>query len=97
MKNQKRSKVRLAIIGAYLFDDKIFDCIRKTKHGVGNEIQITGAINLLFEEEDVYAYEFNGKRYDIGNPYLRPTANIAFALKRDDLRADIEKFLNNLE
>jgi len=65
----------MAIIGVYLFDDRIFDCIRRTKPGVGGEIQITDAISLLLEEEDVYAYEFSGKRYDIGNPYLWLTAN----------------------
>jgi len=86
----------MAIIGVYLFDNKIFDCIRKTKPGVGNEIQITDAINLLLEEEDVYAYEFKGKRYDIGNPYSWLTANIEFALKRDELKEDIIKFIKGL-
>jgi len=86
----------MAIIGVYLFDNKIFDCIRKTKPGVGNEIQITDAINLLLEEEDVYAYKFKGKRYDIGNPYSWLTANIEFALKRDELKDDIIKFIKGL-
>lgn len=86
----------MAIIGIYLFEDKIFDCIKRTKPGVGQEIQITDAINLLLEEYDVYAYEFKGKRYDIGNPYLWLTANIEFALKRDDLRDSIVKFLKGL-
>jgi len=86
----------IAIIGVYLFDSKIFDCIKRTKPGVGNEIQITDAINLLLEEEDIYAYEYAGNRYDIGNPYLWLTANIEFALKREDLREDIVKFMKNL-
>jgi len=86
----------MAIIGVYLFDNKIFDCIKKTKPGVGKEIQITDAINLLLEEEDVYAYKFKGKRYDIGNPYSWLTANIEFALKRDELRDDIIKFIKGL-
>jgi len=86
----------MAIIGIYLFDAQIFDCIKKTKPGVGNEIQITDAINLLLEEEDVYAYKFKGKRYDIGNPYSWLTANIEFALKRDELRDDVIKFIKGL-
>ena len=90
------AKSDMAVIGVYLFDDRIFDCIKKTKPGVGGEIQITDAINLLLEQEEVYAYEFNGKRYDIGNPYLWLTANIEFALKREDLREDIIMFINNL-
>ncbi|PKP56135.1 MAG: UTP--glucose-1-phosphate uridylyltransferase, partial [Candidatus Altiarchaeales archaeon HGW-Altiarchaeales-1] len=77
---KEEAKSDMAIIGVYLFDSKIFDCIKRTKPGAGNEIQITDAINLLLEEEDVYAYEFSGKRYDIGNPYLWLTANIEFAL-----------------
>ncbi|CEG11152.1 UTP--glucose-1-phosphate uridylyltransferase (fragment) [groundwater metagenome] len=60
------------------------------------KIQITDAINMLLEEEDVYAYEFKGKRYDIGNIYLWLTANIEFALKRDDLKEDVIKFIKNL-
>jgi len=86
----------MAIIGVYLFDNRIFKCIKKTKPGVGGEIQITDAISLLLEEGDVYACEFSGKRYDIGNPYLWLTANIEFALVREDLRDDILEFLDNL-
>ncbi len=93
---KEEAKSDMAIIGVYLFDSKIFDCIKKTKPGAGNEIQLTDAINLLLEEEDVYACEFKGKRYDIGNPYLWLTANIEFALKRDYLRDDIIKFIKNL-
>lgn len=94
---KEEAKSDMAIIGVYLFNNKIFDCIRKTKPGVGNEIQITDAINLLLEEEEVYALEFNGKRYDIGTPYLWLTANIEFALKRDDLRNDVLEFIKNLK
>ncbi len=93
---KEEAKSDMAIIGVYLFDDKIFDYIKRTKPGVGNEIQITDAINLLLEEEDIYAYEYSGKRYDIGNPYLWLTANIEVALKRDDLKDDIVKFIKNL-
>lgn len=93
---KEEAKSDMAVIGVYLFDNKIFNCIRKTKPGVGNEIQITDAINLLLEEEDVYAYKFEGERYDIGNPYLWLTANIKFALKRDNLKEDVVKFIKNL-
>ncbi|CEG12965.1 putative UTP--glucose-1-phosphate uridylyltransferase [groundwater metagenome] len=93
---KEEAKSDMAVIGVYLFDNKIFDCIKRTKPGAGNEIQITDAINMLLEEEDVYACEFKGKRYDIGNIYLWLTANIEFALKRDDLRDDLIKFIKNL-
>ena len=93
---KEEAKSDMAIIGVYLFDNKIFDCIRKTKPGVGNEIQITDAMNLLIKEEDVYAFEFDGKRYDIGTPYLWLAANIEFALKRDDLRDDVLELIKNL-
>ncbi|ODS41835.1 MAG: UTP--glucose-1-phosphate uridylyltransferase [Candidatus Altiarchaeales archaeon IMC4] len=93
----EEAKSNMAIIGVYLFDSRIFDCIRKTKAGVGGEIQITDAINLLLEDEDVYACEFAGKRYDIGDPYSWLTANIEFALKRDDLKEDVSRFLKGLD
>lgn len=87
----------MAIIGVYLFNKKIFECIRKTKPGYGGEIQLTDAINLLLGEEEVYACEFKGKRYDIGDPYLWLKANIEFALKRDDLKDDVKEFIKGLK
>jgi len=94
---KEQAPSNMAVIGIYLLDKKIFECIKKTKPGVGNEIQLTDAINLLLSKEEVYACEFKGKRYDIGDPYLWLKANIEFALKRDDLKDKIKKFIKELK
>ena len=94
---KEQAPSNMAIIEVYLFNKKIFDCIRKTKPGYGGEIQLTDAINLLLDEEEVYACEFKGKRYDIGDPYLWLKANIEFALKRDDLKDDVREFIKSLK
>jgi UTP--glucose-1-phosphate uridylyltransferase len=51
-------------VGRYILTPEIFDCIKKTSQGKGNEIQLTDAIRMLKEEEEVYGYAFKGKRYD---------------------------------
>jgi UTP--glucose-1-phosphate uridylyltransferase len=56
----------LGAVGRYIFVPEIFDCLKRTSPGVGNEIQLTDAIRLLLKEQPVYAYKFRGKRYDMG-------------------------------
>ncbi|MEA1866300.1 MAG: UTP--glucose-1-phosphate uridylyltransferase GalU [Euryarchaeota archaeon] len=84
---------RMGAVGRYILTPAIFSCIRKTKPGVGGEIQLTDAIKMLIAAEGVYAYAFRGRRYDAGSKadYIR--AIIDFALERDDLREDIEKYI----
>ena len=57
----------LAIIGRYVLTPKIFDKLEQTQRGAGGEIQLTDAIEALMEEQQVYAYEFEGVRYDAGH------------------------------
>lgn len=57
----------LGILGRYILTPEIFDCIEKTKPGVGNEIQLTDALRMLGKEQEIYAYAFYGRRYDLGN------------------------------
>jgi len=86
----------LAVIGRYVFTPGIFDALRETTPGVGNEIQLTDAIGILLEREPVFGVSFTEGRYDAGKKvdYLR--ANIELGLARDDLRADIEDMLRTL-
>ena len=77
---------RLAIASRYLFTPDIFDELRHTVRGKGNEIQLTDAIDRLAKNEDVYAYEFAGSRYDVGDKKGFLQAQIDFALAREDLR-----------
>ncbi|HYY08975.1 MAG TPA: sugar phosphate nucleotidyltransferase, partial [Actinomycetota bacterium] len=85
----------LAAIGRYVFTPEIFDALRETPPGHGGEIQLTDAINLLAQDQAVYALTFEG-RYDVGNKldYLRATVEIA--MEREDLGADFKAYLAEL-
>ena len=74
----------LAIAGRYIFTPGIFDCIDKTERGVGGEIQLTDAMNMLAQQEAMYALEWNATRYDIGNRVDYAKCFIDFALRRED-------------
>ena len=75
----------LAIIGRYVLTPKIFDKLEQTQRGAGGEIQLTDAIGALMEEQDVYAYEFEGTRYDAGTTMGWLKASVELALQRPDL------------
>jgi len=87
---------RLASRGRYLFTPAIFDALERTSEGVGGEIQLTDAINLLAQEASVYAYVHSGPIYDVGKKmdYLRTTVELA--LRREDLAADMRTFLKQV-
>ena len=83
----------IGTVGRYVLTPAIFDCIKETKPGSGNEIQLTDAIKLLMEKEDVFAYSFKGKRYDAGDKTGYVKAIIDFALEKEDLKAEIVQYL----
>jgi UTP--glucose-1-phosphate uridylyltransferase len=87
----------LAIIGRYILTPEIFDAIDNTKAGLGGEIQITDAIRLLLEQQPVYAYMFEGTRYDAGDKLGFLKATVEFALKRDDFGGDFREYLRSLK
>ncbi len=80
-------------IGRYVLTPEIFDCIKETPQGKGNEIQLTDAIKMLMEKEDIYAYAFKGERYDAGDKFGYVKAIVDFALWRDDLKDDVRRYL----
>jgi UTP--glucose-1-phosphate uridylyltransferase len=86
-----------AVIGRYILTPKIFDKLEQTQRGAGGEIQLTDAIEALMEEQSVYAYEFEGTRYDAGTTmgWLRATVDIA--LQRPDLATDFRAHLRSLD
>lgn len=88
---------RLAIVGRYLFTPSIFEAIERTAPGYGGEIQITDAMQLLANEEGMFAYEFEGDRFDTGRPLSLLIANIAMALRRPDIGPDLRRYLLSLE
>jgi UTP--glucose-1-phosphate uridylyltransferase len=87
----------LAIIGRYVLTPKIFDKLEQTQRGTGGEIQLTDAIEALMDEQSVYAYEFEGDRYDAGTTMGWLKATIEIALSRPELSAELRAHLRNLD
>ncbi len=79
----------LAIAGRYVFSPEIFACIDETKEGVGGEIQLTDAMNMLARMEPMYALDWRARRYDIGNRVEYAKCFLDYALKREDTREAI--------
>lgn len=84
----------VAILGRYIITPEIFNILENTKPGKGGEIQLTDALKTLITKEAMYAYNFEGKRYDVGDKLGFLQATIEFALKKDELREDFINYLN---
>ena len=87
----------LAIIGRYILTPEIFGVLDKTRTGRSNEIQLTDGIRLLLEQQPVYAYMFEGTRYDAGDKLGFLKATVEFALRRTDLGGDFREYLKTLK
>jgi UTP--glucose-1-phosphate uridylyltransferase len=87
----------LAIIGRYVLTPKIFDKLEQTQKGAGGEIQLTDAIEALMQEQHVYAYEFEGTRYDAGTTMGWLKASVELALQRGDIGSEFRTYLRGLE
>lgn len=74
----------------------IFDILSETKPGAGGEIQLTDALKALLALEPIYAYKFEGRRYDVGSKIGFLKAIVEFALKREDLGAEFSDYLVEL-
>jgi len=85
-----------AVVGRYVLTPAIFEKLKSTQRGAGNEIQLTDAIAELRKTEDIYAYSFEGRRYDCGskNGYLE--ANVEIALQNEEMAEDFRNYLRNL-
>jgi UTP--glucose-1-phosphate uridylyltransferase len=86
----------IAILGRYIISPQIFDILETTIPGAGGEIQLTDALKELLKSEAMYAYNFVGRRYDVGDKLGFLEATVEFALKRDDIKQDFMKYLLNL-
>ena len=84
---------RLAVLGRYIITPEIFEILEKTEPGRGGEIQLTDALKKLAEREPVFAYEFEGRRYDSGDKQGFLEATVDFALKRPELRDQFLRYL----
>jgi len=83
----------IAILGRYVITPAIFDILENTEPGKGGEIQLTDALKVLAQKEAMYAYTFEGKRYDVGDKQGFLKATVEYALSRDDLREEFLEYL----
>ena len=83
----------IAILGRYIINPAIFDILEHTKPGKNGEIQLTDGLKELAQKEAMYAYVFEGKRYDVGNKQGFLEATVEYALRREDLREEFIEYL----
>ncbi|MBY0145128.1 UTP--glucose-1-phosphate uridylyltransferase GalU [Neobacillus niacini] len=86
----------LAIMGRYILTPEIFMFLDRQEKGAGGEIQLTDAIQRLNEIQRVFAYDFEGQRYDVGEKFGFVKTTIEFALQHEDLHDDMIDYLKNL-
>ena len=86
----------LGVIGRYVFNPEIFDCLEKIKPGKGGEIQLTDAIQMLLGHQSIFAYQFEGKRYDCGDKLGFMKANIEFSKKHPEIGKEFIEFLKSI-
>jgi UTP--glucose-1-phosphate uridylyltransferase len=86
----------LAVVGRYLLTPRVYDKLEATGRGAGGEIQLTDGIAALLADEPVYAYAFDGKRYDCGSKLGYLEATVEFALKHANLGRQFGDYLARL-
>ncbi|SFH91295.1 UDP-glucose pyrophosphorylase [Tindallia magadiensis] len=89
----EEAPTNIAILGRYIISPSIFSTLEHTKPGKGGEIQLTDALKTLARQEAMYAYIFEGKRYDVGDKMGFLQATVEFALKREDLKEPFKQYL----
>ncbi|WP_436876084.1 UTP--glucose-1-phosphate uridylyltransferase GalU [Mammaliicoccus sciuri] len=87
----------LAIMGRYVLSPRIFDYLETQTEGSGGEIQLTDAIERLNKDDKVYAYDFEGQRYDVGEKIGFVKTTIEYALKDEEMRDEIIRYLQSLD
>jgi len=93
---QDEAPSNLAAIGRYILTPEIFDSLRSIAPGKGGEVQLTDAINLLAQEQAVYAYVFDDGRFDVGNKLDYLKATVELAVDRDDVGEGLREYLADL-
>lgn len=94
--SREKAPTNIAILGRYIITPKIFEILENTNKGVGGEIQLTDGLKNLCNIEEVYAYTFEGRRYDVGSKIGFLEATVDYALKREDLRDEFIAYLKKL-
>lgn len=91
--SRSEATTNLAILGRYIVTPDIFPILHETKPGKNNEIQLTDALNKLAEKRKMIAYDFIGKRYDVGNKLGFVKATVDFALHDEKIKDELLEFL----
>lgn len=94
--DREKAPSNVAILGRYIITPEIFKYLEGAVPGKGGEIQLTDALKALLSSNSVYAYDFIGKRYDVGNKQGFLEATIEFALKRNELKNDFAAYLKEI-
>lgn len=94
--NIDKAPSNIAILGRYILTPKIFEILDETKPGKGGEIQLTDALLKLLEYEAIYAYNFNGKRYDVGDKLGFLKATVEYALRKPELKDGFIEYLREI-
>ena len=94
---REEARSDLAVLGRYIIDPEIFAILEATDPGSGGEIQLTDALNVLASRQPVWAYTFEGRRYDVGDRLGFLEATIEYALRREDLASDLKAFIKSLK
>ena len=95
--NVEEAPSRLAALGRYILEPKIFEYLKNTKPGKGGEIQITDAIlSMKNDGGKLYAYNYEGLRYDTGDKFGMFVANVEFGLRHEELKDKVKDYLKDL-
>ncbi len=89
----ERAPSTLAVVGRYILTPRIFELLKTTPRGAGGEIQLTDAIALLLNEQQVLSYQFKGRRYDCGSKLGYLQATVEYALMHDELKEQFRDYL----
>ena len=92
----EEAPTNVAILGRYIITPQIFKVLENTKPGKGGEIQLTDALLKLMEEEAMYAYDFEGTRYDVGDKLGFLKATVEYALRKEELRDGFIEYLRTI-
>jgi len=92
----KAAPSRLAVLGRYIIDPAVFSLLEQTAPGAGGEIQLTDALNALAQQQAVWAYIFEGRRYDVGDRQGFLEATVEYALRREELAEEFKAYLMRL-
>ena len=88
---------RLGVAGRYILTPAVFAQIAAQQRGVGGEIQLTDGIAGLLKSEKVYAFRYEGRRYDCGSKEGWLQANVELALENAELGADFRAYLKSMK